>query len=215
MQKTAFVFAAAALLAAAARPAEAQRREVRCESRDGRQHHCRVDTRGGVSLVRQLSDAQCSRGRSWGSDGSGIWVSRGCRGEFAVGGGLDGWQRRGGGDWNSGGRTGDRNSSGRWNGSSSTVCRTAVARRIGTRASSVDTWVRRQQGSGAELGWRAGRSDGTCRVDRSGRVTVHVDHDNSRDYDRDRDRGRDRDRDRDRGRDRDRDRDRDNHAYHN
>jgi hypothetical protein len=52
---------------------------VRCDSNDG-----------GV-LERQLSRAACIEGRSWGSDRGSVWVSQGCRGEFAV--------RRGGG-WN-------------------------------------------------------------------------------------------------------------------
>jgi hypothetical protein len=59
---------------------------VRCESRDGRRRECGVDTRGSVQLVRQHSDAPCIRGRTWGSDGRGIWVDRGCRADFAVGG---------------------------------------------------------------------------------------------------------------------------------
>ncbi len=59
---------------------------VRCESNDDRWRGCGVDTRGGVQLVRQHSDAPCIRGRTWGSDGRGIWVDRGCRADFAVGG---------------------------------------------------------------------------------------------------------------------------------
>lgn len=58
---------------------------VRCESNDNRTRVCRVDTRGGVRLVDQDSRAPCVRGRSWGYDRNGIWVSRGCRGKFEVG----------------------------------------------------------------------------------------------------------------------------------
>lgn len=57
---------------------------VRCESRDGRWNHCDVDIRGGVELARQLSRGRCVRGRSWGTDAGGIWVSGGCRADFAV-----------------------------------------------------------------------------------------------------------------------------------
>ena len=57
---------------------------VRCESTDDRIRRCNVDTRGGVQLSRQLSDTRCVQGRNWGYDGSGIWVSGGCRAEFAV-----------------------------------------------------------------------------------------------------------------------------------
>jgi hypothetical protein len=62
---------------------------VTCESRDGRRSQCDVDTRGGVSLVRQLSRNDCIEGDSWGHDRRGIWVDLGCRAEFEV--------RRGGG----------------------------------------------------------------------------------------------------------------------
>ncbi|MDH5833824.1 DUF3011 domain-containing protein [Luteimonas kalidii] len=58
---------------------------VRCESDDDRTRHCRVDTRGGVSLTRQLSRTQCVQGRNWGWDNSGVWVSQGCRAEFVAG----------------------------------------------------------------------------------------------------------------------------------
>ena len=58
---------------------------VRCESRDRRTEFCGVDTRGGVRLVRQMSDHRCVRGSTWGADSRGIWVSQGCRAEFEVG----------------------------------------------------------------------------------------------------------------------------------
>lgn len=58
---------------------------VRCESNDGRSQHCPAQTRGGVELVRQLSRSACIRGQNWGWDGSGIWVSGGCRAEFRAG----------------------------------------------------------------------------------------------------------------------------------
>lgn len=57
---------------------------VRCESRDNRTVYCGVDTSGGVTLVQQISQSSCIRGRTWGADGRGIWVARGCRGTFAI-----------------------------------------------------------------------------------------------------------------------------------
>lgn len=67
-------------------------RTFRCESRDNRTQHCATPGGGGVRLVRQLSDAPCIEGRSWGDDGGGVWVSDGCRAEFrsGYGGGWDG-----------------------------------------------------------------------------------------------------------------------------
>ena len=61
-------------------------RVVRCESQDGRSRRCPADVRGGVGISRQLSRAPCIQGRTWGYDAGGIWVDRGCRAEFAVGG---------------------------------------------------------------------------------------------------------------------------------
>lgn len=58
---------------------------VRCESQDERSRRCAADTRGGVSISRQLSRTNCVRGRNWGWDNAGIWVSGGCRAEFVTG----------------------------------------------------------------------------------------------------------------------------------
>lgn len=60
-------------------------RSFRCESRDSRTVYCNVDSRGGVRLVRQLSNTPCLEGRTWGESRNGVWVSRGCRAEFRVG----------------------------------------------------------------------------------------------------------------------------------
>jgi hypothetical protein len=62
---------------------------VRCESSDGRTRQCPADTRGGVRLARQVSRAPCIQGDTWGYGRAGIWVTRGCRGEFALGYGDD------------------------------------------------------------------------------------------------------------------------------
>ena len=61
------------------------RDRVKVESDDGRYKSKRIDTRGGVRLLRTLSDAPCIQGRSWGYDRDRIWVDRGCRGEFEIG----------------------------------------------------------------------------------------------------------------------------------
>ncbi|MGD9950904.1 MAG: DUF3011 domain-containing protein [Desulfobulbus sp.] len=59
-------------------------RTITCESYDGRSQFCQSDTRGGVRLIRKLSKSACHEGQSWGYDGRGIWVSRGCRAQFEV-----------------------------------------------------------------------------------------------------------------------------------
>lgn len=85
-------------------------RVIRCESQDNRTRVCGVDVRGGVRLLRQLSRAACIEGHSWGRDRRGIWVTRGCRGEFALGGGYDDRYdaRYGDGDYRNYGNGGNR-----------------------------------------------------------------------------------------------------------
>jgi len=56
---------------------------VRCESA-GDYRHCRADTREGVRLYRQLSNSACRYNDTWGYDRGGVWVDRGCRGEFQL-----------------------------------------------------------------------------------------------------------------------------------
>ena len=73
---------------------------VRCSSDDGRSSRCGLPGRGRVQLLRQASRAPCIEGRSWGSEYGTVWVSQGCRGDFArVRGG--GWGRP---DYGYGGR---------------------------------------------------------------------------------------------------------------
>jgi hypothetical protein len=65
---------------------------IRCSSHGYQQEYCRADTRGGVRLQRQVSSSACLRGRTWGFDGGGVWVSDGCQGDFVVG---NGWGDQG------------------------------------------------------------------------------------------------------------------------
>ena len=57
---------------------------VRCESIGSSRTFCRADTGAGVRVARQLSRRPCIAGRSWGYNDRGIWVSRGCRADFAI-----------------------------------------------------------------------------------------------------------------------------------
>jgi hypothetical protein len=83
------VFGLVAVITMAPRPALAQH-SISCSSDDGKRHYCEVDTRGGVSMTRQRSDAGCEEGFSWGYDRQGIWVDHGCRADFAVDAGYGG-----------------------------------------------------------------------------------------------------------------------------
>lgn len=58
---------------------------IRCESRDGRMHFCNANTANAfIRITRQLSNAPCQEGYSFGWDHTGIWVNHGCRGEFEI-----------------------------------------------------------------------------------------------------------------------------------
>jgi len=69
-------------------PAQAQRGQgntiIRCESADFRRQFCPAETRRGVRLVRQISNADCIRGRTWWRDDRGIVVTEGCAAEFEL-----------------------------------------------------------------------------------------------------------------------------------
>ena len=59
-------------------------RQVICESKSEMRRECGVTVERRVTLVKQLSNAACEAGRSWGWDRTGIWVDKGCRGQFAL-----------------------------------------------------------------------------------------------------------------------------------
>lgn len=57
---------------------------IRCESNDGRTRECVVGYARDARLLRQLSRSACVEGGTWGVTRRAIWVSNGCRGEFAI-----------------------------------------------------------------------------------------------------------------------------------
>ncbi|MBK6435774.1 MAG: DUF3011 domain-containing protein [Rhodanobacteraceae bacterium] len=76
---------------------------IRCESYNNRYQQCPIDTRGGVELVQQHSRGACTAGQTWGYEHGFIWVDRGCRGQFELGGrgyGPPGYDQPGDGDPN-------------------------------------------------------------------------------------------------------------------
>jgi len=66
-------------------PHQASAQTINCASQDGGRQFCPADTRGGVTMVKQNSSSPCVQGQTWGYDGRGIWVDRGCRADFQVG----------------------------------------------------------------------------------------------------------------------------------
>ncbi|HEX8695221.1 MAG TPA: DUF3011 domain-containing protein [Longimicrobium sp.] len=186
MRKTSLALSALAIAGAltAAHPAPAAaQRLVTCQSYDGRTNHCRVDTRGGVRLVRRLSEASCSRGRTWGTDRGGIWVSRGCRAQFAVGeryGDRDRWDDRDRDRWDDRDRDRwDDRDRGRWDdrdrsyrARAEQVCRAAVRDRVrGARSGRIQVdYASGDRRGNSLVRWRTSRAYGTCRVDRYNRL---------------------------------------------
>ena len=66
-------------------PAKKQEVLMNCASTDGQRNYCDADLKGAtVRLVRQIGGAQCQENMTWGHDDKGIWVDRGCRGDFVV-----------------------------------------------------------------------------------------------------------------------------------
>lgn len=59
---------------------------INCSSNNGKRNYCSADTSRGVTLVRQISGSACVQGSTWGYDRRGVWVDRGCRADFRLGG---------------------------------------------------------------------------------------------------------------------------------
>lgn len=68
----------------AAGPASPAGKMLTCTS-DGGRVYCDASTGRGVQLVKQRSAAPCKQGDSWGYDGLGIWVDKGCSADFLLG----------------------------------------------------------------------------------------------------------------------------------
>jgi Protein of unknown function (DUF3011) len=60
---------------------------INCSSNDGRRNWCDIGRARDARLVRQISGSACIRDNTWGVDGRGLWVDRGCRADFAIIGG--------------------------------------------------------------------------------------------------------------------------------
>ena len=88
MKKGVFPRSVVALVALLLLPAFlAAQQTVRCESNNGSRKYCNapVSNPNQVTLQRQISGSPCVRGSTWGADGGGIWVDKGCRADFSIG----------------------------------------------------------------------------------------------------------------------------------
>lgn len=57
---------------------------ITCKSDRFRPSYCPLPKWGLVRLEKRLSDAPCRQYETWGVDGGGIWVDRGCQAIFSV-----------------------------------------------------------------------------------------------------------------------------------
>jgi hypothetical protein len=58
---------------------------VSCASTPGQRTQCPANTSSGVALLRSTGPGPCLLGNTWGYDQTGVWVTDGCSGEFALG----------------------------------------------------------------------------------------------------------------------------------
>src|SRR5262245_42840147 len=71
-----------AIVCLTARPAAAQT-TVTCES-DGGYKYCAVETHGKAVLVKETSAGVCVASVNWAFDRRGVWVDKGCKGQFEI-----------------------------------------------------------------------------------------------------------------------------------
>lgn len=57
---------------------------ISCDSTKNKYRRCPARIQNRVELVRQKSKSACRFNKSWGYDRRGVWVSKGCRAEFAI-----------------------------------------------------------------------------------------------------------------------------------
>jgi len=171
----AILVAAAAALGLAPQSAQAQVRTFTCESNNGRQQVCGVDTRSGVRMVEQLSSNACVQGRTWGATRNAVWVTGGCRARFQVGTTSGRYNNGyGSGRYND---TYDRDNNG--NGMYSVtngarLCQQAAAAQFGLRRSSISAQVANGSRNNPRYRWSGAGRTGTCRFDRNGNVSVSI-----------------------------------------
>jgi hypothetical protein len=74
----------ASCLYAAEKASSVPRDTFICQSRDGEPQHCPANTRTGVIIQKSTGIGACLLSMNWGYEDKGIWVTKGCSGEFLV-----------------------------------------------------------------------------------------------------------------------------------
>ena len=57
---------------------------ISCDSKNNKNRFCPVQIRNYAQLVHQRSRSACRFNKTWGYDRRGVWVKKGCRGDFAI-----------------------------------------------------------------------------------------------------------------------------------
>lgn len=57
---------------------------ITCESKNNKNRFCPAEIRNYAQLVHQRSRSACRFNKTWGYDRRGVWVKKGCRGDFAI-----------------------------------------------------------------------------------------------------------------------------------
>ncbi len=134
---------------------QAQTGTVRCESRGSDREQCPIEAGATVELARHLSATPCRQNANWGVGQGFVWVSGGCRAEFAV---------TAGAFPPSPGNAGATQVQLR-------ACRTEADRRLpGYSYAQIQVEPQTSQGSTAWIRWRAENTGGMCAVTTSGRI---------------------------------------------
>jgi len=57
---------------------------ISCDSKNNKYRFCQVPIGNYAQLVHQRSRSACRFNKTWGYDRRGVWVKKGCRGDFAI-----------------------------------------------------------------------------------------------------------------------------------
>ena len=144
------------LILAGAQRGAAQTGTVRCESKGNGRDQCSIDRGAQVTLAKHLSSTPCRENSNWGVGQGFIWVSNGCRAEFAV---------------TAAAYVPPSQGYGQANPNQVRACRSEADRRLpGYTYDQIRVVPESRQGDVARMRWMAGDNAGMCAVTASGRI---------------------------------------------
>lgn len=155
---------ALALLAGQPASAAAQTNTIRCESNSGNRVVCPIPAGARVTLARHLSQTPCQENSNWGVSGNALWVSNGCRAEFAV-------STAAVQPTNPAPPTGPVYGNVEASPFQLRVCRAEADRRLPQyTGNQIEVTPESRSGPTVTIRWRAGTSTGLCQVQNDGRL---------------------------------------------